>query len=386
MTSDLNLCPADTADLIDLVAQAAASGSALELRGGGSKQEIGRPDRGAATVDLKAFRGVVDYEPSELVLTVRPATPLAEVESLLDAHGQMLAFEPWDHGPLFGRTKGSATIGGVVVAGVAGPRRLSAGGARDHILGFSAVSGRAEAFKAGGKVVKNVTGYDLSKVIAGSWGQLATLTELSLKVVPKPRCVATLAAIGLSPQAAIEAMAFAMGSRTAPVAAAHIPAGAGSAMTLLRLEGIAESVAVRSGQLTSMLGKKAEVLRFDDTTASQLWADVREAAALSSAEALWRVQLAPSRAASFADALAASGSQWLFDWAGALVWVGAPASFDLRPLAKLHGGHAMLKRAPREMRRTIPIKHPEAPTVAALTERVKRAFDPAGILDPARFG
>ncbi|MDP3673762.1 MAG: FAD-binding protein [Novosphingobium sp.] len=162
------LRPTDATQLGEMVRDAGTRTLVLECRGGGSKRDIGAPDRDTTLVDMSAFTGIVDYEPSELVLTVRPATPLAEVELLLAEHRQMLAFEPFDHGPLFGRDVGTATIAGVVAAGVAGSRRVSAGGARDHLLGFAAVSGRGEAFKAGGKVVKNVTGYDVAKVIAGS--------------------------------------------------------------------------------------------------------------------------------------------------------------------------------------------------------------------------
>jgi FAD/FMN-containing dehydrogenase len=136
--------PTDANDLREVVADARGNGQILEVRGGGSKRDIGKPDRGTAIVDLGAFTGIVDYEASELVLTVRPATPLAEIEKLLADHRQMLAFEPIDHGPLFGHLAGAATIGGVVAAGVAGSRRVSAGGARDHLLGFAAVSRRGE--------------------------------------------------------------------------------------------------------------------------------------------------------------------------------------------------------------------------------------------------
>lgn len=382
------VCPADESELLELVAEASATGTALEPRGGGSKRDIGKPDRSVAVVDLSAFAGVTDYEPSELVLTLRPATPLHKVEELLDKNGQMLAFEPWDHGPLFGRHAGDATIGGIVAAAVAGPRRLSAGGARDHLLGFSAVSGRAEAFKAGGKVVKNVTGYDLSKVIAGSWGQLAIMTELTLKVVPRPREIRTIAVVGLDSASAVAAMAQAMGSRMSPAAAAHVPGTVDSdALTLLRLEGFSQSVDVRANQLIDLLGSEGgEVAQLDRSHTDALWAEFRGSQMLAGSEALWRVNLTPSRAAAFADCLDAKGASWRFDWAGALAWVGADDSLDVRSLAAEVGGHAMLLRAPHAILEQRPIRHPEATAVAALSARVKQAFDPAGILSPSRFG
>jgi glycolate oxidase FAD binding subunit len=382
-TSEI-LCPADAEELCEVVVDAARAGRALEPRAGGSKRDIGAPGRDTTMIDLRAFSGVIDYEPSELVLTVRPATPLAEVEALLHSRGQTLAFEPWDHGPLFDRTPGVATIGGIVAAGVAGSRRVSAGGVRDHLLGFAAVSGRGEVFKAGGKVVKNVTGYDVAKVMAGSWGQLAIMTELTLKVVPRPRAAATVELPGLSTGAAINAMAKAMGSRCAVAAAAHFPSnGSSPALTAIRLEGFPESVELRAKQLLELLAGEATVMSSDD--AEEFWTGIREVRPLAAAETLWRAHVAPSRAASLAEALEKIEAQWFFDWAGALIWVGAPAAADVRAVAEACGGHAMLVRAPEPLREIMPVRHPEASAVSVLTARLKQAFDPAGVLDPYRF-
>jgi glycolate oxidase FAD binding subunit len=380
------LRPADARELCALVTDAASSGSLIEVRGGGSKRDISVPGRNTVPVDLGAFMGIVSYEPSELVLTVRPATPLAEIEHLLASHGQMLAFEPWDHGPLFGRGCGDATIGGIVAAAVAGSRRVSAGGVRDHLLGFAAVSGRGEAFKAGGKVVKNVTGYDVPKVMAGSWGQLAILTELTLKVMPRPRAAGTIGLGGLAPNAAIAAMAKAMGSRCAPAAAAHLPGAQGRpALTAIRMEGFPESVELRAKQLGEVLADFGDVFLMDEEGATDWWRAVREVRPLAFSDALWRVQVAPSQAAALAISFEQLGVVWFFDWAGALTWVGAPAIVDVRAVAEASGGHAMLVRAPAAQREVTPIRHPETPAVAALTTRLKQAFDPAGVLDPHRF-
>ena len=386
MPDSVALRPVDAEALRRLVADAAANGRVIEARGGGSKRAIGAPSRGTTIVELGALRGIADYDPSELVLTARPATPLAEIEALLASQGQMLAFEPWDHGPLFGGQAGAATIGGVVVAGIAGPRRVSAGGARDHLLGFTAVSGRGEIFKGGGKVVKNVTGYDLAKVMAGSWGQLALLTELTLRVVPNPRTTRTVFVTGLTADAAVSAMARAMGSRCAVAAAAHRPAHAGKpAVTLFRLEGFAPSVEVRARQLGTVLEPFAGAAAVDDVTAERFWTDVREARPLATAETLWRVQVAPSRAAALARMLERQGGQWLADWAGALFWAGAPAGADIRAAAEAGGGHAMLVRGPIALRAVTPVRHPQPAALSALTARVKQAFDPAAVLDPHRL-
>ncbi len=386
MTTAQFIRPADAGELRQVVAEAAAHGQILEARGRGGKRDVGVPRRTAAIVDLGAFTGVVDYEPSELVLTVKPATPLTDIEALLAANGQMLAFEPWDQGVLFGRTERDATIGGVVASAAAGPRRVSAGSARDHLLGFAAVSGRGEIFKGGGKVVKNVTGYDISKVMAGSWGQLAIMTELTLKVMPRPRAETTLVLRGLGPTAAVQAMARAMGSRCAVAAAAHVPGGASSAsLTVLKIEGFHESVALRSQQLRVALAEFGNGTLVDGDESLELWRSVREVYVLRDAEVLWRVQLPPSHAASFAAVIESAGASWFCDWAGALVWVGAPASVDVRAAAEGCAGQAMLMRAPPVVRQAVPIRHPETPGVAALSGRLKHAFDPAGVLDPHRF-
>lgn len=380
------LCPSDAEVLREIVVKAAADGQPLEARGGGSKRDIGTYRRRTTIVDLGAFDGVIDYEPSELVLTVGPATPLVDVETLLASRGQMLAFEPWDHGVLFGRGAGAATIGGIVAAGIAGPRRLSAGGARDHLLGFVAVSGRGEMFKGGGKVVKNVTGYDLAKVMTGSWGQLAIMTELTLKVMPSPRATTTLVLPGLTAASAIMAMSHAMGSRCAVAAAAHLPHHAGMAgYTALRLEGFRESVDFRMQELSELMVEFAHGTILNDDEAATLWDDVRTVRPLADAGTLWRVHVAPSRATRFADAAAQLGGRCLFDWAGALVWVGAASGTDVRVAAASCDGHAMLIRAPAAMRAAISVRTPEHPTVAALSTRLKHAFDPAGVLDPNRF-
>jgi glycolate oxidase FAD binding subunit len=207
------LKPREAREVERAVQVALAEGKALELIGHGSKRAIGRPAQTALTLDLSALAGVTLYEPEELVLSAKAGTPLAEIEALLDANRQQLAFEPMDYTPILsGGGARPGTIGGVLAANLAGPRRIKVGAARDHFLGFSAVSGRGESFKSGGRVVKNVTGYDLCKLLAGSWGTLAAMTEVTLKVLPKPETEATVTIRDLEPARAIEAMTAAMGS------------------------------------------------------------------------------------------------------------------------------------------------------------------------------
>ena len=387
MASSTPLRPQTVDDVRDAVAEAMASGTVIEVRGGGSKAEIGAP-RQTRLLDLSAFDQVVDYDPRELVLTVGAGMRLDRVEALLAEHSQMLAFEPFDHGPLLGGTTGRATLGGVIAAGVAGSRRLSAGAARDHFLGFEAVSGRAERFVGGARVVKNVTGYDLPKVMAGSWGRLAVLTTVTLKVLPRPEATVTLALRGLDDRGAVRAMALAMRSHVAVAAAAHLPDHEAGPLTLLRLEGFGPSLSVRAAALATALAGSAAVETLGQDDAAPLWTDLRDAAPLAGEAVLWRVNTAPSLGPQVVEALIPHGARRLYDWAGGLVWLGTREDVDpalVRAAAQAAGGHATLVRAPAALRAKVPALHPEQLGVARLSDRLKAAFDPAGVLDPHRF-
>ncbi len=296
--------PGSEEELAAIIAEAAANGRRLEIVGGASKAEVGAP-RDAEPLHMGAFSGILDYDPAELVLTARAATPLAEIEAAVAGRGQMLPFEPFDHGPVFGRPEGAATLGGILAAGVSGSRRLSRGAARDHLLGFRAVSGRGEAFVAGGKVVKNVTGYDLSKVMAGSWGRLAALTEVTVKVVPRAPAQRSLAIRGLDPRAAVALMSRAMGAPADVAAAAHAPG-----FTVLRLEGFGPSVDARTALLQTL---EPGLAAMDEDAATAFWAALRNP--LPAAPILWRVSVPPSRAPDVIDVL---GGDWTMDWAGGL--------------------------------------------------------------------
>ncbi|MBE7212335.1 MAG: glycolate oxidase subunit GlcE [Gluconacetobacter diazotrophicus] len=379
--------PRDAAEVRDCVAQASADSLRLAVRGGGSKTGLGATEDGARILDMRGIAGIVDYDPAELVLTVRPGTPLAEVTALLEGSGQMLAFEPWDHGELFGQPTGEATIGGVVAAGVSGSGRLSGGAARDHLLGFRAVSGRAQEFVGGGKVVKNVTGYDLPKLMAGSWGRLAVLTELTLKVLPRPRATDTRVLRGLSAERAVAAMALAMGSRAEVAAAAHLPGGtaAADALTLFRVQGFGPSVAARCAMLDELLSGFGRVEPTAPEEADGLWAGLRTLSALGDAP-LWRVAVPPRAGAGVAAAVQAAGGLWLMDWAGGLLWATLDGNDEVvREAAERAGGHATLVRAPEAARKAVPAFHPQPAALAALEERVRRAFDPHGVFETGRF-
>jgi glycolate oxidase FAD binding subunit len=298
----------------------------------------------------------------------------------------MLAFEPFDHGPVYGRPAGAATLGGTIAAGVSGSRRISAGAARDHLLGFKGVSGRGEAFVAGARVVKNVTGYDLPKVVCGSWGRLAALTEVTVKVLPRGREQATLLAEGLDPAAAQRLMAQAMGSQAEVSAAAHLPDADERALTALRIEGFGPSVAARAAMLTDLAAAECRLFAASEGEAAELWSAVRSLSPLAGEAALWRINVPPSGGPAVVGALAPLDARWLFDWAGGLVWLATDGdAATVRAAAAQAGGHAVLVRGAPQLRASVPAFHPQAAGVAALEARVRRAFDPAGVFETGRF-
>ncbi len=381
--------PRDVAELRQAVEWALHEGVTLDVRGQGSKLALGRPMRCDQVLDLSGLSGVVDYAPEELVVTLQAGTPLREVEALLAQRNQMLAFEPPDLGPLLGRAPGEGTLVGALMGNLAGPRRLSAGAARDHLLGFSGVNGRAESFKSGGRVMKNVTGYDLSKLLAGSWGTLAVLDQVSVKVLPAPDQTRTLLLLGLDDDAAVKAMCTAMGSPHEVSGAAHLPG-----RTALRIEGVAPSVEARLKGLRDLLSPTGARLEELGTLESRaFWREVRDAAPLGAApdEIVWKISCAPTDGPGIVARLKAErpAAKHFFDWSGGLIWLALPASDDAdHPLvrASLNGGHATLLRSPEAVRATVPVFQPQSAALAALSQRVKESFDPKGLFNPGRMG
>lgn len=379
--------PSTEGELIEAVTMAAGDGRKLIIQGGGSKAAVGQ-SVDATILSTRKISGIIDYDAPELVLTVRPGTALSEIEALTASQGQMLAFEPFDHGPIFGQASGRASIGGIIGAGVSGSRRLSAGGARDHLLGLRAVSGRGEAFLAGAKVVKNVTGYDLPKLATGSWGRLFALSEITLKVLPRPQVTRSMAIEGLPAGEASRAMSAAMGSQAEVAAAAHLPDHVQTerGLTLFRLEGFGPSVTAREKMLSAMLASFGVVHRLGEAEGDAFWGDVRTLARLPAAQALWRINIPPRALSTIVAAIVPFGASWLADWAGGLVWAACDGDAVLLREAVRHaGGHAMLIRAPAEMRSRVAAFHPQPDGVAALEERVRRAFDPVGVFETGRF-
>ena len=399
----------DAKDVEDVVRAAVAGEQPLEIIGHGSKRAIGHPMATNAVLDLSGLNAVVSYEPNELIITVQAGAPLADVQSMIDAKNQQFAFEPVDTSVLLG-TPVSGTIGGMIAVGLAGPRRIRAGGARDHLLGAHAVSGFGDSFKTGGKVVKNVTGYDLCKLLAGSWGTLAVMTEVTLKVMPKPEAERTLLLRGLDEAAANKAMTAALGSPFDVSGAAHLPksafraktdglgdiAGQGEALTVLRLEGITASAAHRAGSLRELLAPFGTATLVEDAESSALWATIRDVLPFAASGTLgvwpvWRIVCPPASGGTLGAQLAReTGGDVIYDWGGGLIWAALPPKSDahaaaVRARANAVGGHATLIRAAEDVRRDVDVFHPQAPGIAALSERVRASFDPKTILNRGRL-
>ena len=403
--------PTDDARVRDVVAWACAEDTPLEIAGAGSKRSLGRPGNLPAQLTLDGLSGIVEYEPAELALSARAGTPLAEIDEALAARKQHLAFEPPDLGVLLGAAPNAApnaaTIGGVVACNLSGPRRFSAGAARDHFLGARAVNGRGESFKTGGKVVKNVSGYDLCKLLAGSWGTLGVLTDVTLKVLPAPEKTRTVLLYGLDDEAGVAALGEVARSPLEATALAHLPAAAaarsrvsrvadaGAAVTAARLEGPGSSVLDRCARLRALLARRGEVEELHRHNSDRLWREVGGAALLAEPfdRAVWRVSVPPAGAASIAGAVAATlDARFFFDWAGGLIWLSVPVGEDAgaaRVRGALatagRGGHATLFRAPDAVRARVAVFEPQPPALAALSARVKRQFDPKGVLNPGRM-
>jgi len=364
--------PANEAELVELLR---APGPAFELVAGGSKRGIGRPVQGPI-LDLSAFSGIVDYQPGELVLTARPATALTHIESLLAAQRQRLAFEP-PSSALF-EPSCDQTLGGVLMANSSGSRRVSAGSARDHFIGLRAVNGRGEAFVGGGRVVKNVTGFDLPKALAGSWGTLAVLTEVTVRLVPSAEFERTVLLTVPSVAAAVALCSQALGSMFEVSSAAFVPARG----VALRLEGLVTSVQSRVSGLLSLVNRTPDCV-LDGAVSGQFWREVGAALALAQFPVIWRLSVAPGQAARILGEIEPAAFQ--LDWGGGLIWVGADTVERSRIRGALRGGHATLIRAPDAERRAGGVFEPQAPALAAIAARFKAAFDPDERLNPGRM-
>jgi glycolate oxidase FAD binding subunit len=395
----------DSTDAVQACVQRAVNDKApLEVVGSGGKRFYGRPVAASRTLSLAGLSGVIDYQPGELLVVVRPGTPLVELERTLAESKQALAFEPPHWGP-------QATIGGTVACNLSGPRRVRAGAARDHLLGFEAVTGRGQIVRGGGRVVKNVTGYDLSKLMCGSFGTLAVLTELIIKVLPAAETERTVVVNGLDDAEAIALLILASRSPHNVSGLAHLPPGvrvpqglsaagaAGDSMTLIRIEGPAPSVAHRAQEIAGLTTRQTVSLEAE--ASASVWSALREVEPVSieAGERLWRISVPPTASTTCRTALAkaASSSEQpsaFFDWGGGLLWCALPVSVsasDVHRVAQDAGGHARLVRSARAHEGADADNavdqafSPLDSANRAVHQRLKQAFDPTGVLNPGRM-
>jgi glycolate oxidase FAD binding subunit len=385
--SDL-LAPADEAGLAAAIAAAHAAREPVAVEGNGSKRGLLRPVQAARTVSTRNLSGITLYRPAELVLSARAGTPIPEIEAALAEKGQHLIAEPPDTRAIFG-TDQPATLGGIVAANLSGPRRITWGAMRDHVLGIRFVNGAGEVLRSGGRVLKNVTGLDLCKLLAGSYGTLGVMTEVTLKVLPAPEATATLLVAVPDAAAGVRALSAGLGSPFGVSGAALVPGE--PLLAALRIEDFAPSVAYRIGRLREALAGFGEFATIEGEASRAFWREVRDVAPLAARpeEAVWRVSVRPSAGPDVAAAADALGGRALLDWGGGLVWVAAPATeaahAAIRAAAGASAGTCTLFRAPEALRMAVAVLPEEPAALAAIGRRVKAALDPAGILNPGRM-
>lgn len=413
--------PENEQQLIDVLEWAANERAAMSVVGLSTKAALGHSVGAQSTIELSGLWGITQYEPSELVLTARAGTPLKDIVAVLEENNQFMAFEPMDFTPLYGVVSGTGddmsggslagTIGGMVAAGFAGPRRIRQGGVRDHVLGFRAISGRGEVFKSGGKVMKNVTGFDLSKLMAGSFGTLAVMSEVTIKVMPAPEKTRTVLVFGLNDDLAMKSMAYALNSPNEVSSAAHLPAviasrsaipmiaDEGGAVTAVRVEGPEPSVVARCQALRELLGAGHKTEELHTTRSRAFWRAMRDVeffradagSAFSENSQVWRLSVPPSHGATVLESLVGQcGGEGLYDWGGGLIWYSMPAQPGaahqiVRGALSKCGGHATLIRADSAVRANVPVFQPQTDAMAALVQRIKNGFDPHQILNPGRM-
>lgn len=399
--------PENEAQLAEFLTWASDRKARLDVIGQGTKLALGRPVEADHLLDMSAFSGIVDYAPNELVITAGSGTPLSEIRDALAASGQHLAFEPMDHHLLLGTAEGAGTLGGMIGCNLSGPRRISVGAARDHLLGVKGVGGNGVPFKAGGRVVKNVTGFDLSKLLCGSWGTLAALTEVSLKVLPRPEKSRTVLLLGLDDGRAIQALGEALRSPHEVSGAAHLPAamarlsgvdlvaGAQTSVTAIRVEGPGPSVDWRCAALRKELAPFAATEELHSSRSALFWDEVRCVSCLATPDdrVIWRLSVPPSAGADVVERIRHSvPCDVFYDWGGGLIWVALEPREDCAEeivrCAVAHvaaSGHATLVRADAVARAKVPVFPPQSEGLLALSRRIKMNLDPAGVLSPGRM-
>jgi glycolate oxidase FAD binding subunit len=401
---DIDMRPESEDALSEIIQTARATQTPLEILGGGSKRAIGRPSNATHMVSTRGLRGITLYEPNEMVMSARAGTLLSEVQTVLAKSNQMLAFEPLELAGVVGGDARQATIGAVFATNASGPRRITAGAARDHLMGIRGINGRGEVFKNGGRVMKNVTGVDLCKGLAGSWGTLSVFTEVTFKVMPRPQASATFTLFGLSDAIAIEVLCTVMGTPYEVSGAVHVQQslavtldhmqmrGQGKSVTAFRLEAAPKSIAYRAEKLRGILKPYDDMHTFEQVSSEPFWDEISRLSVFEASDhPVWRISTAPTKGP---QVVAAIGRYMpvraLYDWSGGLVWIDVPittdaGAADVRRVIASHGGHATLIRATAPTRAGTDVFQTLEPGTERLSQKIKATFDPANILNPGRM-
>ncbi len=397
------MTPTTEAGVIEAIRTAHANSTPLAICGNASKQGLLRPVQAAETLSTAALAGISLYSPQELILAAGPGTTMADLADAVAAKGQHIISEPPDLSAFYGTTT-APTLGGMVAANLSGPRRVMWGATRDHVMGIAAINGTGERIHSGGRVLKNVTGLDLCKLLTGSHGTLAVMTEITLKVLPAPERRGTLVLKGLDPTNAVAALSAALGSPYAVSGAAHLPkamaaripalAWLDDSVTLARIEDFTPAVAYRTERLKADLASYGPAELLDDAASVSAWAAIRDVTPMVDTEgaatstAVWRVSVRPSAGPAVAAAVSrAFDAAWFMDWGGGLLWIAGPATPETHAavIAAAGQGAWTLMRAPEALRTAVPVLPPEPPALARIARNVKAAFDPKGILNPGRM-
>ncbi len=389
--------PANEAELCEQVAEAHAINEPLCVQGAGTKLGMLRPVQAARSLSTRCLTGTTLYAPKELVFSARSGTKLADVQTMLAEHGQHLIAEPPDYARLLGTASGAQTLGGVTATNLSGPRRVAWGAMRDHVLGMRAVDGTGALRRAGGRVLKNVTGLDICKLLTGSHGTLGVMTEITLKVLPAPESSGTLVFSGLDAVRGVAALSAALGSPYGVSGAAYLPEEAAArlglpgAVALVRIEEFRASVAYRLGRLQGEMAAFGAADLLDEAASLAAWAAIRDATVLPAehTDAIWRVSVRPSAGPGVLAAANAAGVRGYLDWGGGLLMLAGPASeaahLAIAGAAAAGGGVWTLMRAPEPLRAAVDVVPREAAPLRAIARRVKEVMDPRGILNPGRL-
>lgn len=374
----------------------------IEIKGSGSKSNIGRNFQSEKTIDLSGYSGIIKYEPEELYIKVKSGTPINEISRELEKHNQQLAFEPTDFGYIFNGKSNPGTIGGTMACNFSGPRRFKSGSVRDHVLGVKIITGRGDSVKSGGTVVKNVTGYDLSKIITGSYGTLAVISEISIKVLPKPPSIKSLIIHNAQLKKSLDYLNIALSSSSDISGAVFYPEYFNEKfklndlvnkgpLTALRVEGVSSSIDDRVQKLIDELGLLRDEINFlNDEQSRIFWSNTRDLKVFSNTDKnLIRIVTPPSETLNIINSLKKISSRYFIDWGGNLIWmeiekINASIIKDINIMTDKANGYFTIIKLDDSLKAGLDVFKID-PIKFKISEKIKKSFDPKRILNPGKM-